>query len=77
LLGDTLIVPSPHSGVDICVATPGRLLDFLEMGATNMYRCSYLVLDEADRMLDMGFTPQISKIISQIRVGPSPCVDSA
>lgn len=55
-------------GVDICIATPGRLLDFLESGITNMNRCSYLVLDEADRMLDMGFEPQIRRIISQIRV---------
>ena len=54
-------------GVDICIATPGRLLDFLESGTTNMNRCSYLVLDEADRMLDMGFEPQIRKVVSQIR----------
>ncbi|EYC14005.1 hypothetical protein Y032_0042g659 [Ancylostoma ceylanicum] len=54
-------------GVDIVVATPGRLLDFLDNGTTNMKRCSYLVLDEADRMLDMGFEPQIRKIIGQIR----------
>lgn len=33
-------------GVDVCIATPGRLLDFLEARATNMLRCSYLVLDE-------------------------------
>ena len=50
------------------MATPGRLLDFLEMGVTNMRRCSFLVLDEADRMLDMGFEPQIRKIVGQIRV---------
>lgn len=37
-------------GVDVCIATPGRLLDFLEANTTNMRRCSYLVLDEADRM---------------------------
>lgn len=55
-------------GVDIVVATPGRLLDFLDNGTTNMKKCSYLVLDEADRMLDMGFEPQIKKIIGQIRV---------
>ncbi|KAI1712661.1 DEAD/DEAH box helicase domain-containing protein [Ditylenchus destructor] len=54
-------------GVDVCIATPGRLLDFLERGTTNMRRCSYLVLDEADRMLDMGFEPQIRKIVGQIR----------
>jgi superfamily II DNA/RNA helicase len=56
-------------GIDVCVATPGRLLDFLETGVTSMSRCSFLVLDEADRMLDMGFEPQIRKIVSQIRVG--------
>ncbi|VDM36855.1 unnamed protein product [Toxocara canis] len=54
-------------GVDIAIATPGRLLDFLESGTTNLRRCSYLVLDEADRMLDMGFEPQIRKIVTQIR----------
>lgn len=56
-----------HTSPQILIATPGRLLDFLESGQTNMKRCTYLVLDEADRMLDMGFEPQIRKIIDQIR----------
>ena len=55
-------------GVEIMIATPGRLIDFLEAGKTNLRRCTYLVLDEADRMLDMGFEPQIRKILEQIRV---------
>uniref|UniRef100_A0A0K8TLZ1 RNA helicase n=1 Tax=Tabanus bromius TaxID=304241 RepID=A0A0K8TLZ1_TABBR len=54
-------------GVEVVIATPGRLIDFLEKGITNLMRCTYLVLDEADRMLDMGFEPQIRKIIEQIR----------
>lgn len=54
-------------GVEVCIATPGRLIDMLEGGKTNLRRVTYLVLDEADRMLDMGFEPQIRKIISQIR----------
>ncbi|KAF2881010.1 hypothetical protein ILUMI_25158 [Ignelater luminosus] len=54
-------------GVEIVIATPGRLIDFLERGTTNLFRCTYLVLDEADRMLDMGFEPQIRKIVEQIR----------
>lgn len=72
-------------GVDIVIATPGRLIDFLERGVTNLKRTTYLVLDEADRkclngctipeydkffflgMLDMGFEPQIKKVMSQIR----------
>jgi len=54
-------------GSEICIATPGRLNDILEMGKTNLRRCTYLVLDEADRMLDMGFEPQIRKIIDHIR----------
>uniref|UniRef100_A0A674D152 RNA helicase n=1 Tax=Salmo trutta TaxID=8032 RepID=A0A674D152_SALTR len=54
-------------GTEICIATPGRLIDFLEAGKTNLRRCTYLVLDEADRMLDMGFEPQIRKIVDQIR----------
>jgi len=54
-------------GSEIVIATPGRLIDFLSQDVTNLKRCSYLVLDEADRMLDMGFEPQIRKIIEQIR----------
>jgi ATP-dependent RNA helicase DDX5/DBP2 len=54
-------------GVEICIATPGRLIDMLEAGKTNLRRVTYLVLDEADRMLDMGFEPQIRKIVQQIR----------
>ncbi len=58
-------------GVEIIIATPGRLIDFLESGKTNLKRCTYLVLDEADRMLDMGFEPQIRKIVEQVRVSIS------
>ncbi|XP_065874837.1 DEAD-box ATP-dependent RNA helicase 20 [Euphorbia lathyris] len=54
-------------GVEIVIATPGRLIDMLEAQYTNLQRVTYLVLDEADRMLDMGFEPQIRKIVSQIR----------
>ena len=54
-------------GVEVCIATPGRLIDMLEANRTNLRRVTYLVLDEADRMLDMGFEPQIRKIIGQIR----------
>nr|CAD7398809.1 unnamed protein product [Timema cristinae] len=56
-----------NRGVEICIATPGRLIDMLERNVTNLRRCTYLVLDEADRMLDMGFEPQIRKILDQIR----------
>jgi ATP-dependent RNA helicase DDX5/DBP2 len=54
-------------GCEIVIATPGRLIDLLEMGKTNLRRVTYLVLDEADRMLDMGFEPQLRKIVDQIR----------
>jgi ATP-dependent RNA helicase DDX5/DBP2 len=54
-------------GVEICIATPGRLIDMLEGNSTNLRRVTYLVLDEADRMLDMGFEPQMKSIVSQIR----------
>jgi len=56
-----------ENGAEIVIATPGRLIDFLEVGKMNLQRTTYLVLDEADRMLDMGFEPQIRKIIEQIR----------
>ncbi|KAH8295938.1 hypothetical protein KR018_003588, partial [Drosophila ironensis] len=54
-------------GSEMIIATPGRLLDFLSSGKINLKRCTYLVLDEADRMLNMGFEPQIRKIIHQVR----------
>jgi ATP-dependent RNA helicase DDX5/DBP2 len=56
-----------RTGIEIVIATPGRLIDHLEQGSTNLKRVTYLVLDEADRMLDMGFEPQLRKIVSQIR----------
>lgn len=49
------------------IGTPGRMNDFISTGGLNMRRCTFLVLDEADRMLDMGFEPQIRTIIDQIR----------
>lgn len=51
---------------DIIIATPGRLIDYLREGVINMSNVSYVVLDEADRMLDMGFEPQIRKIFKRI-----------
>ncbi|KAL4494663.1 hypothetical protein ABPG73_004103 [Tetrahymena malaccensis] len=56
-----------QQGVDVVIATPGRLIDFLESETTTLRRVTYLVLDEADRMLDMGFEIQIRKILGQIR----------
>jgi len=56
-----------RNGVEIVICTPGRMIDFLESGTTNLRRVTYLVMDEADRMLDMGFEPQIRKIVNQIR----------
>ena len=53
-------------GVDLVIATPGRLLDLMNQGHINLSGVSYLVLDEADRMLDMGFINDIKKIIAKI-----------
>ncbi|XP_063623320.1 uncharacterized protein LOC134795414 isoform X2 [Cydia splendana] len=55
-----------EAGVDIVIATPGRLNDFLVSRTTNLSRCTYVVLDEADRMLDMGFEPQIRQALEGV-----------
>ncbi|KAF8094735.1 hypothetical protein N665_0354s0024 [Sinapis alba] len=57
-------------GVDILVATPGRLNDLLERARVSMQMIRFLALDEADRMLDMGFEPQIRKIVEQMDMPP-------
>ena len=50
-------------GVDVLIATPGRLIDHMERGTVNLRDIDFLVLDEADRMLDMGFRPAIDRIV--------------
>lgn len=54
-----------RAGVDIVVATPGRLLDHLQQGTCQLNHVEYLVLDEADRMLDMGFLPDVKRIVQK------------
>ena len=53
-------------GADMLIATPGRLLSHLKVGNLDLSRCSFFVLDEADRMLDMGFIDDIMKIVQQL-----------
>uniref|UniRef100_A0A3B1JYL6 RNA helicase n=1 Tax=Astyanax mexicanus TaxID=7994 RepID=A0A3B1JYL6_ASTMX len=65
------------SGVDIVIATPGRLNDLQMNELINLRSITYLVLDEADRMLDMGFEPQIMKIILDIRPDRQTVMTSA
>ncbi|MCX7030066.1 MAG: DEAD/DEAH box helicase [Spirochaetes bacterium] len=55
-----------RTGVDLIVATPGRLLDHLGRGSARLSSIRFLVLDEADRMLDMGFLPDIRRILEQL-----------
>ncbi|XP_032673039.1 ATP-dependent RNA helicase DDX42 isoform X1 [Odontomachus brunneus] len=56
-----------ESGAEIVVATPGRMIDLVKMKATNLTRVTFLVLDEADRMFDMGFEPQVRSICNHVR----------
>ncbi|KAK4299047.1 hypothetical protein Pmani_028637 [Petrolisthes manimaculis] len=66
-----------NAKAEIIVATPGRLNEFVEKKIVNLSSVSYLVLDEADRMLDMGFEPQIRKIIIDIRPDRQSVMTSA
>jgi ATP-dependent RNA helicase RhlE len=61
-------VNSLRRGVDVVVATPGRLLDLMQQGHVSLRDIKYLVLDEADRMLDMGFVHDVKRIISKLPV---------
>ena len=59
-------IKSLNSGVDIVVATPGRLLDHINSGAIMLFKTNSLVLDEADQMLDLGFLPDIRRIVEKL-----------
>ena len=61
--------PQEHAlrrGVDFLVATPGRLLDLMQQGIVRLNAVEVLVLDEADRMLDMGFVPDVKRIVAAL-----------
>ncbi len=59
-------IDSLRRGANIIIATPGRLIDFMDQGLINFSGLTHLVLDEADRMLDMGFLPSIKRIVKVI-----------
>ena len=70
-------LPIVRAGVEILVATPGRLLDHVEQKSVNLAQVEIFVLDEADRMLDMGFIPDIKRIMALLpvdREAPEPAV---
>jgi len=66
-----------RKGVDILVATPGRLLDHMERGNVFFTRLEVLVLDEADRMVDMGFAPDLNRILRKLPAGRQTLMFSA
>jgi ATP-dependent RNA helicase DDX3X len=55
-------------GVDIIIATPGRLVDMIERGYVSLQCIKHLILDEADRMLDMGFEPQVMNVLQLVSI---------
>lgn len=65
-VGESPQIRALRSGVEIVIATPGRLLDLMGQGFGNFDGLEFLVLDEADRMLDMGFLPSIRRIVREL-----------
>uniref|UniRef100_A0A1B0CBR2 RNA helicase n=1 Tax=Lutzomyia longipalpis TaxID=7200 RepID=A0A1B0CBR2_LUTLO len=70
-------IQTVERGVEIVIATPGRLNDLVARGTIDVSSITYLVLDEADRMLDMGFEPQIRKILLDVRPDRQTIMTSA
>ena len=66
-----------QSNPDILAATPGRLMDFIQEGRINLETVQFLILDEADRMLDMGFVPEVRKIAGMMPVREQTVLFSA
>ncbi len=64
-------------GIDILVATPGRLLDLVEQKYLNLSHIEFLVFDEADRMLDLGFSNEVSRILDHVPIKPKTMLFSA
>src|ERR1700677_648490 len=64
-VGDGKQIDALRAGVDVIIATPGRLLDHMQRGGVQLDSVKFLVLDEADRMLDMGFLPDVRRIVQK------------
>ena len=65
-VGERPQINALRDGVDVVVATPGRLIDLMGSGHVNLKHVRFAVLDEADRMLDMGFLPQIRRVVNAL-----------
>jgi len=69
VIGGVGMAPQTHAfqhGVEVIIATPGRLVDHLQQGTARLDHVEILILDEADRMLDMGFRPQLDRILARL-----------
>jgi ATP-dependent RNA helicase RhlE len=70
-------ISTVQKGVDVLVATPGRLLDLMQQGVLNLGQVQILVLDEADRMLDMGFIHDVKKVLAAVPANKQSLLFSA
>ena len=73
-VGQTPQVRALNQGVDVLIATPGRLLDLMQQGFVDLSHVEVLILDEADRMLDMGFIHDLRRIVQKV---PATAADAA